>query len=159
VTHLARATRAADGSRSRAAQVTFKAQDKTCDAHPTWKQCRKKKVNENSPKTALDNGLEIQELVAGKGLSPQKGDTCTVHYSLYYEGSEIMSSRESSGLAAAPIGFQFGVKEGYGSVVPAINLGIDGLKVCPTRARHRQPSLSRALRLHWRHAPCLRGMA
>mmetsp|Transcript_68614 Transcript_68614/g.164192 ORF Transcript_68614/g.164192 Transcript_68614/m.164192 type:complete len:288 (-) Transcript_68614:150-1013(-) len=122
-------------------EVTFKAADKTCDDHPTWKQCRKRQINEKAPKTEL-NGLTIQELTLGKGIVAQKGDTCTVHYSLFFKGDEIMSSRESSGLAAPPIGFQLGVTEGAGSVVPAINLGIEGLKVGGIRRVTAPPELA-----------------
>ena len=62
----------------------------------------------------LANGLVVQDLLIGKGITPQPGDVCTVHFSLYYKGDEIESSRESSGLAASPIGFQYGVEAGTG---------------------------------------------
>lgn len=62
----------------------------------------------------LPNGIVYQDLSVGKGNAPEPGDTCTVHYSLYYNGDEIESSRESSGLAARPVGFQYGVEKGSG---------------------------------------------
>jgi FKBP-type peptidyl-prolyl cis-trans isomerase len=71
-----------------------------------------------APQVALPNGIVVQDLSVGKGYAPEPGDTCTVHYSLYYQGDEIESSRESSGLAARPIGFQYGVEKGTGAPSP-----------------------------------------
>ena len=50
-----------------------------------------------TPQATLENGLVIQELKVGKGITPSQGDTCTIHFSLFYNGAEIESSRESSG--------------------------------------------------------------
>jgi len=124
----------ADGPASIPRTVTYKVKDDVCDKHPTWKQCKKKAIgaaggvdgrggNSKAELVTLSSGLKVQDLVAGKGNTPRSGDSCTVHYSLYYNGDEIESSRESSGLAASPIGFQFGVSSGVGSVIPAIALG------------------------------------
>jgi len=39
--------------------------------------------------------VHSQEIAVGKGFVPGPGDTVTVHYSLYYKGDEIESSRYS----------------------------------------------------------------
>ncbi len=134
--------------------VTYKVKDDVCEKHPTWKQCKKRvgaggvdgrgtgKTAADAPEVKLANGLLIKDLLVGKGNSPNPGDSCTVHYSLYYKGDEIESSRESSGLAASPIGFQFGVTEGVGSVIPAIAQGIDGMKVGGIRRITAPPNLA-----------------
>jgi FKBP-type peptidyl-prolyl cis-trans isomerase FkpA len=96
----------------------------------------------SNPEIKLDNGLIVQELVMGKGNSPNEGDLCTVHYSLYYNGDEIESSRESSGLAASPIGFQYGVTEGSGSVIPALALGVQNMKVGGVRRITAPPEMA-----------------
>lgn len=38
-------------------------------------------------------GSFLQEITVGKGFVPSAGDTVTVHYSLFYNGDEIESSR------------------------------------------------------------------
>ena len=58
----------------------------------------------------------------GKGNSPEDGDQCAIHYSLYYKDLEIESSRESQGLAASPIGFTMGTLSGPGSIIPGLML-------------------------------------
>lgn len=131
-------------------KVTYAVKDDVCEKHPTWKQCKKKvaggpgggALNPNAPEITLSSGLKVKELVAGKGNSPRPGDSCTVHYSLFYNGDEIESSRESSGLAASPIGFQYGVTEGYGSVIPAIALGIEDMKVGGVRRITAPPNMA-----------------
>ena len=55
-------------------------------------------------------------MTVGTGVEPLYGDRVAVHYSLYYNGMEVESSRESSGLAATPMGFTYGTKAGAGSV-------------------------------------------
>lgn len=132
--------------------VTFKVKDEVCEKHPTWKQCKKKALGggvdgrgggkADTPEVKLDSGLLVKDLVMGKGNVPGPGDSCTVHYSLYYKGDEIESSRESSGLAASPIGFQFGVTEGVGSVIPAIALGVEGMKVGGVRRITSPPKMA-----------------
>jgi len=123
-------------------EVTYQVADDLCEKHPTWKQCKKKKTIAKGPAVTMDNGLSYVDLVVGKGNVPKKGDTVTVHYSLFYNGDEIQSSRESSGLAAAPIGFQFGNLEGTGAVIPAINLGITDMKVGGIRKITAPPQLA-----------------
>jgi len=128
-------------------KVTYAVKDDVCEKHPTWKQCKKKisdgaALNPNAPEITLSSGLKVKELVAGKGNTPRPGDACTVHYSLFYNGDEIESSRESSGLAASPIGFQYGVTEGYGSVIPAIALGIEDMKVGGIRRITAPPNMA-----------------
>jgi len=144
---------AADGPASVPRTVTFKVKDDVCEKHPTWKQCKKKAPgagggvdgrggNSKAPLVTLTSGLKVQDLVAGKGNTPREGDSCTVHYSLYYKGDEIESSRESSGLAASPIGFQFGVTSGVGSVIPAIALGVEDMKVGGVRRITAPPEMA-----------------
>eukprot|EP00283_Hemiselmis_rufescens_P016232 CAMPEP_0173441568 /NCGR_PEP_ID=MMETSP1357-20121228/24024_1 /TAXON_ID=77926 /ORGANISM="Hemiselmis rufescens, Strain PCC563" /LENGTH=277 /DNA_ID=CAMNT_0014407157 /DNA_START=18 /DNA_END=851 /DNA_ORIENTATION=+ len=131
---------------SQAREVTFKTNDAVCEKHPTWKQCRKAAKaqggSSKNPLVQMDNGLSYKEITVGKGNSPRPGDTVTVHFSLFYKGDEIESSRESSGLAAAPLGFQYGVKSGYGSVLPAINQGITDMKVGGVRRVVAPPELA-----------------
>jgi len=124
-------------------EVTYEVKDDVCDKHPTWKQCRKKaKAPSKAEVVTLESGLKVQDVMPGKGITPQQGDTVTVHYSLFYKGDEIESSRESQGLAAQPLGFQFGVKSGYGSVIPALSLGIDGMKVGGIRRVQAPPNMA-----------------
>jgi len=121
-----------EGQGAQQRKVTLKVSDDTCEKHPTWKQCRakaKKGPSANAERQKLDSGLAYSEIAVGKGFQPGPGDTVTVHYSLYYKGDEIESSRESQGLAAKPLGFQYGTKSGAGSVMPALALGIEGMKV------------------------------
>eukprot|EP00291_Cryptomonas_curvata_P002665 CAMPEP_0172185200 /NCGR_PEP_ID=MMETSP1050-20130122/20028_1 /TAXON_ID=233186 /ORGANISM="Cryptomonas curvata, Strain CCAP979/52" /LENGTH=191 /DNA_ID=CAMNT_0012859141 /DNA_START=223 /DNA_END=798 /DNA_ORIENTATION=- len=110
-------------------EITYQVDDELCSKHPKWKQCRKKSFNTLAPTVTMPTGITYQDLSVGKGNSPEPGDTCTVHYSLYYKGDEIESSRESSGLAARPVGFQYGVEKGSGSVITAISLGMEGMRV------------------------------
>lgn len=142
---------AADGPASVPREVTYQVKDDVCEKHPTWKQCKKKAAGSggvaaggksSAPEIKFDNGLLVQDIVPGKGNTPQQGDSCTVHYSLYYKGAEIESSRESSGLAASPIGFQYGVTEGVGSVIPAIALGVENMKVGGIRRITAPPELA-----------------
>jgi len=144
---------APDGPASIPRTVTYKVKDDVCDKHPTWKQCKKKAIgaaggvdgrggNSKAELVTLSSGLKVQDLVAGKGNTPRSGDSCTVHYSLYYNGDEIESSRESSGLAASPIGFQFGVSSGVGSVIPAIALGVEDMKVGGVRRITAPPEMA-----------------
>lgn len=57
--------------------------------------------------------------------------------SLFYEDFEVESSRESQGLAASPIGFTFDSDIGdrtdrtdrSANILPAINIGLAGMKV------------------------------
>uniref|UniRef100_A0A7S0TW73 peptidylprolyl isomerase n=2 Tax=Hemiselmis andersenii TaxID=464988 RepID=A0A7S0TW73_HEMAN len=127
-------------------EVTFKTNDAVCEKHPTWKQCRKAAKSSGgstkAPLQEMENGLKYKELTVGKGNSPRPGDTVTVHFSLFYKGDEIESSRESSGLAAAPLGFQYGVTKGAGSVLPAINDGITDMKVGGIRRVIAPPELA-----------------
>jgi len=62
----------------------------------------------NAPIETLENGIKYQEMAIGDGPSPKKGDRCAIHYSIYYNGMEVESSRDSSGLAATPLGFNMG---------------------------------------------------
>eukprot|EP00286_Rhodomonas_abbreviata_P011061 CAMPEP_0181325188 /NCGR_PEP_ID=MMETSP1101-20121128/20785_1 /TAXON_ID=46948 /ORGANISM="Rhodomonas abbreviata, Strain Caron Lab Isolate" /LENGTH=278 /DNA_ID=CAMNT_0023433465 /DNA_START=24 /DNA_END=860 /DNA_ORIENTATION=- len=133
---------APDAPASKPREVTYKVDGDLCEKHPTWKQCKNKKLSAKTPPVKMENGLTYQELVVGKGNVPAKGDTCTVHYSLYYNGDEIESSRESSGLAASPLGFQYGASKGAGSVIPALSQGIENMHVGGIRKITAPPELA-----------------
>ena len=68
-------------------------------------------------------------MAIGSGSTPQLGDRVAVHYSLYYNGFEVESSRDSSGLAARPFGFNWGTKEGNGAIVKGVQEGMAGMQV------------------------------
>ncbi len=78
------------------------------------------------PPVTMENGIVYRDITVGNGIEPKDGDTVALHYSLYYDGLECESSRESSGLAASPIGFTYGTKSGPGAVLRGINDGIAG---------------------------------
>lgn len=75
------------------------------------------------------NSLSFQDMAIGSGATPQLGDRVAVHYSLYYNGFEVESSRDSSGLAARPFGFNWGTKEGNGAIVKGVQEGMSGMQV------------------------------
>jgi FKBP-type peptidyl-prolyl cis-trans isomerase len=92
---------------------------------------KKRIMAKAGPLVELSDGVSYRDISGGKesGFSPSPGDTVAIHYSLFYDGLEIESSRESQGLAAQPLGFTFGAESGPGSVMKGINVGIDGMKV------------------------------
>lgn len=77
----------------------------------------------------LESGVQYQDMSIGSGPSPQLGDRVAVHYSLYYNGLEVESSRDSSGLAARPFGFNWGVQTGSGAICKGVQLGMDGMQI------------------------------
>lgn len=90
----------------------------------------------------LPSGVTYRDITVGKGYSPRDGDTVAIHYSLFYKDLEVESSRESQGLAATPLGFTFGAVSGPGSIMPGINLGMDGMKVGGLRLITIPPELA-----------------
>jgi len=83
----------------------------------------------NAPTVTLDSGVQYQDMTIGSGASPKLGDRVAVHYSLYYNGLEVESSRDSSGLAARPFGFNWGTEKGTGAICKGVQLGMDGMQV------------------------------
>ncbi|CAM9372389.1 unnamed protein product [Sphacelaria rigidula] len=81
-------------------------------------------------------------MTIGDGPTPRDGDRVAVHYSLYYGGLEVESSRDSQGLAARPLGFTFGTVSGPGSVPPGLNECITGMKVGGRRKITLPPELA-----------------
>ena len=83
----------------------------------------------NAPVVTLDSGVQYQDMAIGSGPSPKLGDRVAVHYSLYYNGLEVESSRDSSGLAARPFGFNWGTQTGTGAICKGVQLGMEGMQV------------------------------
>lgn len=83
----------------------------------------------NAPSVKLPSGVEYQDMTLGSGATPHDGDRVAVHYSLYYNGLEVESSRDSSGLAARPYGFNWGTEKGTGSICKGVQLGMEGMQI------------------------------
>ncbi len=83
----------------------------------------------NAPVVKLPSGVEYQDMALGSGATPQQGDRVAVHYSLYYNGLEVESSRDSSGLAARPYGFNWGTEKGTGSICKGVQIGMGGMQI------------------------------
>jgi len=81
------------------------------------------------PEVVLPSGVVYRDVTVGKGNTPEVGDQCAIHYSIYYNDLEVESSRESQGLAARPLGFTYGAATGAGSLIPGMMLGIEGMQV------------------------------
>jgi len=97
----------------------------------------------NAPIEELENGIKYQEMAIGDGPSPKTGDRCAIHYSLYYNGFEVESSRASSGLAARPVGFNFGDNFPQGSSLPvSLQSAIKGMNVGGRRKVILPPELA-----------------
>lgn len=87
---------------------------------------KKRILAKAGPAFDLGHGIIARDLTVGKGNEPHDGDTVAIHYSLFYDDLEVESSRESSGLAARPVGFTFGTLEGPGAVLRGIEYGCEG---------------------------------
>jgi len=83
----------------------------------------------NAPSVKLPSGVEYQDMTLGSGATPHYGDRVAVHYSLYYNGLEVESSRDSSGLAARPYGFNWATEKGTGSICKGVQLGMEGMQI------------------------------
>lgn len=83
----------------------------------------------NGPIVTLPSGVQYQEMSIGEGASPQLGDRVAVHYSLFCNGFEVESTRDSSGLAARPYGFNWGSDNGFGSFPKAVQEGMKGMQI------------------------------
>jgi len=88
------------------------------------------------------NGVRMREIKLGQGISPRQGDICAIHFSIFYDNLEVASTRESSGLAASPIGFTFGTESGAGAIMPGIMKGVDGMRVGGSRLLEIPPELA-----------------
>lgn len=111
---------------------------------PDYAQALSKKriLAKAGPPVELESGVTYRDITVGKGYSPKNGDTVAIHYSLFYKDLEVESSRESQGLAASPLGFTYGAKSGPGSVMPGINVGMQGMKVGGLRLISVPPELA-----------------
>mmetsp|Transcript_10059 Transcript_10059/g.26401 ORF Transcript_10059/g.26401 Transcript_10059/m.26401 type:complete len:124 (+) Transcript_10059:102-473(+) len=78
----------------------------------------------------------------GDGNSPEPGDAVAVHYSLYYNGIEVETTRDGGGLAARPQGFEFGVMRGPGSFNNGVQIGMKGMMVGGQRLITVPPALA-----------------
>eukprot|EP00177_Eucheuma_denticulatum_P001438 GFKZ01002591.1.p1 GENE.GFKZ01002591.1~~GFKZ01002591.1.p1 ORF type:complete len:217 (-),score=25.61 GFKZ01002591.1:279-929(-) len=103
---------------------------------------KKRILAKAGPTVELPSGITYRDITVGKGFTPRDGDTVAIHYSLFYKDLEVESSRESQGLAASPVGFTFGAKSGPGSIIPGINLGMEGMKVGGLRLITVPPQLA-----------------
>lgn len=100
----------------------------------------------DGPRVTLPSGVSYVEMSIGDGDTPNKGDRVAVHYSLFCNGFQVESSRESSGLAARPLGFDFGAESGPGSVPLGMQQGIEGMKVGGRRKITVPPELAFGLK-------------
>ncbi|KAG5179981.1 hypothetical protein JKP88DRAFT_270299 [Tribonema minus] len=96
----------------------------------------------DGPKIALPSGVIYQDMTVGDGVIPREGDRVAIHYSLFCKGFQVESSRESSGLAARPLGFNYGTEAGPGSVPKGLQLGMEGMKVGGRRKITVPPELA-----------------
>lgn len=103
---------------------------------------KKRILAKAGPAVTLTSGIVYRDVTVGKGYVPRPGDTVAIHYSLFYDDLEVESSRESQGLAARPLGFTFGTKEGPGAVMRGVNDGMDGMKVGGLRLITVPPELA-----------------
>lgn len=103
---------------------------------------KKRILAKAGPVVTMSSGIEYRDVTVGKGYVPRPGDTVAIHYSLFYDDLEVESSRESQGLAARPLGFTFGAKEGPGAIMRGVNEGMDGMKVGGLRLITVPPELA-----------------
>ncbi|CAN0010258.1 unnamed protein product [Hapterophycus canaliculatus] len=81
-------------------------------------------------------------MTIGDGPKPNDGDRVAVHYSLFYKGLEVESSRDSQGLAARPLGYTVGTVNGPGSVPPGLDEIVKGMRVGGRRKITLPPQLA-----------------
>eukprot|EP00190_Bangiopsis_sp_CCMP1999_P007750 CAMPEP_0198725204 /NCGR_PEP_ID=MMETSP1475-20131203/2554_1 /TAXON_ID= ORGANISM="Unidentified sp., Strain CCMP1999" /NCGR_SAMPLE_ID=MMETSP1475 /ASSEMBLY_ACC=CAM_ASM_001111 /LENGTH=164 /DNA_ID=CAMNT_0044486937 /DNA_START=280 /DNA_END=774 /DNA_ORIENTATION=- len=94
------------------------------------------------PPVELENGVVYKEIKVGEGIEPSFGDTVTIHYSLFCDGIEVETSRDSQGLAARPLGFTWGTERGPGSIIKGVPMGMEGMKVGGQRYISVPPELA-----------------
>ncbi|CAN0381404.1 unnamed protein product, partial [Laminaria digitata] len=87
------------------------------------------RIKGGGPLVTLEDGAVYQEMTLGDGASPLDGDRVAVHYSLFYNGLEVESSRDSQGLAAQPLGYTCGTISGPGSVPAGLDECVRGMQV------------------------------
>ncbi|KAJ8906918.1 hypothetical protein NDN08_003402 [Rhodosorus marinus] len=94
------------------------------------------------PPIEIDDGVVYREIKTGDGYSPNQGDTVAIHYSLFCDGIEVETSRESQGLAARPLAFTWGATRGPGAILKGVPMGMDGMKVGGQRMIILPPELA-----------------
>ncbi|CAN0268809.1 unnamed protein product, partial [Ectocarpus fasciculatus] len=98
-------------------------------AQPSPAAAKPERIKGGGPLVTLEDGASYREMTIGDGPSPKDGDRVAVHYSLYYKGLEVESSRDSQGLAARPLGYTVGTVNGPGSVPPGLDEIVKGMRV------------------------------
>ncbi|CAM9779984.1 unnamed protein product [Chrysoparadoxa australica] len=98
----------------------------------------------NPELVTLPNGATYKDMAIGDGLSPTPGARVAIHLTLYCNGLELMSTRDSQGLAARPFGFDFGRGEegGIGTFPKALEAAIETMKVGGRRKITLPPELA-----------------
>lgn len=114
----------------------------TTTASPAPAEAKGVKRVKNAPVVKLPTGVEYQDMAIGSGATPHEGDRVAVHYSLYYNGLEVESSRDSSGLAARPFGFNWGTEKGTGAIVKGVQQGMEGMQIGGRRKITVPPELA-----------------
>lgn len=87
---------------------------------------------EQTPQQATE--LKTEDLVKGKGAEAVAGKQVTVHYTLWYNGTKIESSKDS--------GQPFSFVLGSGEVIPGWDQGVPGMKVGGKRKLTVPPELA-----------------
>eukprot|EP00903_Cladosiphon_okamuranus_P021000 g19292.t1 len=111
-------------------------------ANPAPAAAKPERIKGGGPVVTLEDGAQYQEMTIGDGPSPKDGDRVAVHYSLFYKGLEVESSRDSQGLAARPLGYTCGTINGPGSVPPGLDEVVKGMRVGGRRKLTLPPELA-----------------
>mmetsp|Transcript_45609 Transcript_45609/g.177510 ORF Transcript_45609/g.177510 Transcript_45609/m.177510 type:complete len:283 (-) Transcript_45609:747-1595(-) len=80
------------------------------------------------PPVEVEDGVVYREIKTGDGYSPNQGDTVAIHYSLFCDGIEVETSRESQGLAARPLAFTWGATRGPGAILKGVPMVVARFK-------------------------------
>ena len=106
------------------------------------------KIPDNVKMKSTASGLQYVDLVEGKGLTPNTGDLCIVHYTAWLEsGKELDTSTRprprdprdpSKGEKVLPFGF----KVGTGQVIAGWDEGVSTMKEGGTRLLFIPPQLA-----------------
>eukprot|EP00475_Leptophrys_vorax_P037841 TRINITY_DN65801_c0_g1_i1.p1 TRINITY_DN65801_c0_g1~~TRINITY_DN65801_c0_g1_i1.p1 ORF type:complete len:242 (+),score=13.84 TRINITY_DN65801_c0_g1_i1:50-775(+) len=90
----------------------------------------------------LPSGLKIYDLSVGNGALASLGDRVTVHYDVRWKGITFLTSRVGMGVTGGtPYGFDVGASS-RGMVLPALDLGVQGMRVGGTRQMIVPPELA-----------------
>ncbi|CAB1118230.1 unnamed protein product [Ectocarpus sp. CCAP 1310/34] len=111
-------------------------------AQPSPAAAKPERIKGGGPLVTLEDGASYREMTIGDGPSPKDGDRVAVHYSLFYKGLEVESSRDSQGLAARPLGYTVGTVNGPGSVPPGLDEIVKGMRVGGRRKMTLPPQLA-----------------